>query len=572
MFSSLSSFLPKVLKRRRQRHVKRSHVDSILPHPVSHPGDGNLSAQFYVNDVSVTSPKDLEPSGVSQSPPRITLCPSRDEFKDRCILSGNTSSLVDQTSHQPLSSVECVTEVLTTTSPRTYAIQDTENVVLDFSTASLADATLSNEEISTLNPTSAPSKLPSEFPFTSTLKSSAESEHGTLVTQVTFGPITNCIVSSSFDHLASIPPLEPASTSSSITEILFLFDPLYTGFQRKTSSVRQPHNLHQSGSEDKALLIPQEENIMIDCLKSNPFKDPISLTKTINLGNCRSYETLNHLDKPSAIDALKTVVAPSAAKIVTFKAPLQLTGGTLSKWAHDSVKKYEDDDTIYRKRIKEHRIVEWRRYRVQLRDFYGNRHEYLIVKLQHVRSKETHFIRLERWRRDKYVTIGGKSGRTIDWSPDLDQVTILTDWVAVDGEKDTLVDKRVFGEDGRRLNLLDLYLVARSIVQIPGNCVELAGRSSHWFAVILSNVLDQDVDQIERKYSHKRRTSTLIGWLRESSREERNYALRLIRGFRRELGVERAKYSVGAFNLITTHDLYGDNGYISSDKRQSAVD
>ncbi|KAG6888110.1 hypothetical protein C0992_009605 [Termitomyces sp. T32_za158] len=535
-------FLPKILKRRHRGHVKLSDADSILPHPASDPYNSKLkgpSTQFRVDDVCVTPSRDLETSDLRHAQPRIPLCPSEDKIPD------NASSLFEQTSHSPLSSVDYITEAPTTSS-RTSLMQDTESVILDCSTASLADATSSKEDLISI---STPSKRVSELSLTSILKSTRECKTRTLVTQISFDSMKNCTFSSSFDRLASIPPLQPTFMSTSITEILFLFDPLYTNSlssDLEMSPVRQSQEsfTRRNGSDDNVLVNSEEERVMTDHLESDPFKDPLfSYPKTIDPRNCRSNKKSSSLDKSSVINTLKKVVVPSAAKSVSFEPPLKLIGGTLSKWAHASVKDYENGDDLYRKRIKDHRIVEWRRYRVELRDFSGNRHEYVTVKLQHVRSKKTYFIRFERWRRHRYITFGGRSGRTIDWSPELDQVTIMADWVAVGGEKDTLVDRLVFCEDRNLLNLLDLYLVARLVLQVPGNCVELAGRSSHWFAVIFSSVLNQDVEQIERKYRHKRVRSALTGWLRESSREERDYALMLICEFRRELGVTRGKIS-----------------------------
>ncbi|KNZ73126.1 hypothetical protein J132_01206 [Termitomyces sp. J132] len=332
----------------------------------------------------------------------------------------------------------------------------------------------------------------------------------------------------------------------------------------KATSVRQSPNpfTHPIDSSKDGVLVTLEEE---GAMREYSFRDP-DVKSILSSGSYtaelwvkfaaadifspQASENRSSIKESSSLAATLVAVetrAPSAAKSVSFEPHLELIDGVLSTWAYGSIKKYQDGDVLYRRRIQEHHIVEWRRYRVQLRDrdFSGGRHEYIIVKIEHPRSKET-FIRFERWMRDKYYTFGGRSGHTLDWSPELDQVTILEDWM-VDRDTDTLVDKRVFNEDQFQFDLLDLFIVARSILQIPGNCFELARRSSHWFAVIFSNVLDHDVDQIKRKYNHKRRKLDITGWLRESSREERDYALKLIYEFRGDLCVKRAEYRAGEF-------------------------
>ncbi|KAG6843170.1 hypothetical protein H0H93_001979, partial [Arthromyces matolae] len=67
-------------------------------------------------------------------------------------------------------------------------------------------------------------------------------------------------------------------------------------------------------------------------------------------------------------------------------------------------------------------------------------------------------------------------------------------------EDDTLLEKRVFDQVDDRYNLLDLLIVAGMMGQIPGNAVEFSKRPSHWFAVILSHVLDRNNRDIKRKY------------------------------------------------------------------------
>ncbi|KAG6889872.1 hypothetical protein C0995_013846 [Termitomyces sp. Mi166 len=568
-----SSSFSEVSKRRRRRQIKRSDVYTTRLHSAFDPGVGKLEValprQPRVDGIPATfCTRGSETSDPRHVAPTVLFKPNPfpDELKDLYTSGADTSSPFEQSFQWLLSSVERTAEVLTTSSSR-----GTERLVFDYSTVSVGSATLFDEETLTPIFMSTTLKPQPDSPFASASEDPPLKELSGIDNLIALDPIVNHTISSSFEHLASIPPLQPPSTNPSTTEILRLFDPLYTGSSLldpfKTSPpVRRSLNpfMHINDSVRDGLLVNlEEENALMNSSNSNPFRDPDkkaalcsgSTTEelqvqfaaadmftgsppdlTLNLGNCSSVDAI--------LAAVETFVARSVARSVPAPS-LKLIGGTLSKWAQESLKNYEDGHITYRERIRGHRIVEWRRYRVKTRDpVSGNRHEYIIVKIEHIRSRETHFIRFERWR-DKYFEFGGKSGRTIDWSPDLDQVTILEGWVAVDGDIDTLVDKRIFDKDHHELNLLDLFLVARSMAQIQRNYAEFARRPSHWFAVIFSNVLDQDVDRIQQKYSHKRGKLDLTGWLRKSSREERDCAFKFICEFRGKLHRERAYYVQG---------------------------
>ncbi|KAG6853574.1 hypothetical protein C0991_003170, partial [Blastosporella zonata] len=267
---------------------------------------------------------------------------------------------------------------------------------------------------------------------------------------------------------------------------------------------------------------------------------PIPLVAEISLSNSVTFPSANTLPNEGPfcdIYAPKGTILEEITRQSSFSpcSPPKTTrlvyefknvkSANLMEWALIDDDYCVPEHVPFPKWVRSQHIVEWRRYRAPEQKILRlDNHEFLVVKFSTPRGAR--FVRLER------------RGRNPLTGEPTDHVTIVDGWP--DSYLVSLRESQEFRLQHHQPDLLDLFVVAQLIHRTPPN--KYAKRSSHWFAVLFSHVLNgklKDVESMNRVYQTYGPSGWKKGWVRKSSSMDRHDVVADVHYFRDRLAATR---------------------------------